>query len=104
MDLRMELMKSKMKKRETEKLMKVEDRFNRLGEFLEKRKNKEINTIRRNLNRDLRRLRKKRLVNHETRPNQLRKQIKSEMFIIRDQQFLKEAEFQSCLKGKLNFV
>ncbi|XP_078049895.1 cilia- and flagella-associated protein 91 isoform X2 [Augochlora pura] len=59
MDYRLQLMDEITKSREAEKEMKIQDRFYRLKDFLSKRRDKHIHSIRHNLRRELRKLQKK---------------------------------------------
>lgn len=58
MDLRLNLMRDLLQSRESEYKKKVQDRFNRLESKLGKCRDNQIKTIRHNLKRDLRKLRK----------------------------------------------
>ncbi|XP_076668408.1 cilia- and flagella-associated protein 91 isoform X2 [Andrena cerasifolii] len=59
MDYRLELMDEITKSREHERQKKVEGRFDRLKDFLSTRRDKEVNNIKHNLGRELRKLRKR---------------------------------------------
>lgn len=59
MDYRLELMDEITKCREHERQKKVQGRFDRLKDFLSTRRDKEVNNIKHNLGRELRKLRKR---------------------------------------------
>ncbi|XP_076244918.1 cilia- and flagella-associated protein 91 [Calliopsis andreniformis] len=59
MDYRLELMEEITKSREYEREKKVQGRFDRLKNFLSERRDREVNNIKHNLKRELRKLRKK---------------------------------------------
>ncbi|KZC10921.1 AMY-1-associating protein expressed in testis 1 [Dufourea novaeangliae] len=59
MDHRLELMDKITRTHESEKELKIQGRFNRLKDTLSKRKDKQVNSVRHNLRRNLRKLHKK---------------------------------------------
>ena len=83
MDYRLELLNEISKQREYEKQQKLQDRFDRLDKYLSTRRDKEINVIKYNLKRDLRKLYKKHQQNQQPRKRDIIKehsQLSSELY------------------------